>query len=280
MRLPRTRIAAALFCLLLALTLAGCVHADSSVTLNSDSTGVYTFTLGYSAQVMSLGGSGLVNSMDTFGAQVKQQGGSYTRYEDGGYTYWKYVRPFTSVSQLDSYLTQTPQTGTNSNSADTQNTVQVVDQPGFFGTTYHVTGHLSLVFNNADQNTRDLLQDARESFAVTMPGWVSAQRGGVLNGNTVTYTVHFGESATIDVTGGGLNVTHIALVAGGVLLALVLLVVGLALVRRDRRRLDAPPVASSASPYYMPTQPAQPGSNETTFPATPTYPDDHSSVVE
>jgi hypothetical protein len=104
-----------------------------------------------------------------------------------------------------------------------------------------------------------------------MPGWVSAQNGGDLNGNTVTYTVHFGESATIDVTGGGLNLPHIALIAGGVLLALALFIVGLILLRRGNR----PPVETAAyastSPYYMPTQP---GAEAPTFPATPAYPAD------
>jgi len=104
-----------------------------------------------------------------------------------------------------------------------------------------------------------------------MPGWVSQQTGGDLNGNTVTYTVHLGESTTIDVTGGGLNMPHVALVAGGLLLALALFFVGLVLVRRDTRRLDTPP-AAVASPYYMPTQPALPGSDEMTYPATPDYP--------
>jgi len=52
-----TRIAAILVCLLLALTLAGCVHANRTITFNSDGTGTYTYTIGFSAQMISLGGA-------------------------------------------------------------------------------------------------------------------------------------------------------------------------------------------------------------------------------
>lgn len=246
----RVRLAAILICLLLALSLAGCVHADRAIALNSDGSGTYTFTVGLSSQLVDLGGSSLTDSMNKYGNQVKQDGGSYSRYEDGGYSYWKYVRPFTSVSQLDDFLNETPQSqaGGNLNNADE---AHVTAQAGFFSTTYHATGHMSLQVPNADQTTRDILKDARESFAITMPNWVSEHHGGQQSGNTVTYTVHFDEAATIDVTGVGLNVPHIALVAGGVLLALALLIVGLLLLRRSQRK---PPSQSSAlAAYAAPT---------------------------
>ena len=271
-----TRIAAILLCLLLALTLAACVHADRTIAFNSDGTGTYTYTIGLSAQMISLGGSTLTQGMDKFGDQIKQDGGTYSRYDDSGYTYWKYVRPFTSVTQLDTFLGQSPQTnagsssgaGSNSNMADW---VNVTEQPGFFATTFHVTGQMSLVVPDANQSVNDLLKDARLSVTITMPGWVSAQSGGNLNGNTVTYTVHFGESATIDVTGGGLNLPHIALVAGGVLLALALFIIGLILLRRGNRHPVETAAYASTSPYYTPTQP---GAEAPTFPATPAYPAD------
>lgn len=275
-----TRIAAALICLVLALTLAGCVHADRVMTLNTDGTGTYTYSIGLSAQMMSLGGSALADSMNKFGEQIKQDGGTYSRYDDSGYTYWKYVRPFTSVKQLDGFLDESPQTsagsssgaGSNSNMADS---VSVTEQPGFFATTFHVTGQMSLVVPDANQSARDLLKDARLSFAVTMPGWVSEQHGGAQNGNTVTYTVHFDESTSIDVTGGGPNIPHIALVAGGVLLALALFIVGLILLRRGNRRPTETAAYASSSPYYMPTQR---GAEAPTFPATPAYPADQPSA--
>ena len=71
-----TRIAAILLCLLLALTLAGCVHADRTITFNSDGTGTYTYAIGLSAQMISLGGSTLTQGMDKFGEQIKQDGGT------------------------------------------------------------------------------------------------------------------------------------------------------------------------------------------------------------
>jgi hypothetical protein len=269
----RTRIAAVLLGLLLALALAGCVHADRTVTLNSDGSGAYTYAIGISDQLMSLGGSPLVNSMNTFGEQIKQDGGSYSRYEDNGFNYWKYVRPFQSVSQLNTFLAESPQTGSSGGAAtiDTRNTLKVAENAGFFSTTFHVTGRLDLSFPTADQSTRNLLKDARLSVAITLPNWVSEQHGGNLSGNTVTYAVNFGESANIDVTGGGFNLPHIALIAGGVLLALTLFVAGMILLRRGGSSSATPAAYVSTSPYYMPTQP----SGETTFPATPDYPADN-----
>jgi hypothetical protein len=271
----RTRIAAVLLCLLLALSLAACVQADRTVVLHSDGSGVYTFTVGISDQMVTLGGSALVTNMDDFGTRAQQSGGSYTRYDANGFRYWKYVRPFHSVGQLNTFLTESPQTGSSATSpgvspSDPRNILHVADDAGFFSTTFHVTGYLSLEIPNADQSTRDLLKNARLSVAVSMPNWVSAQRGGTLNGNTVSYAVSFGQSATIDVTGGGYNLPHIALVAGGVLLALALFIVGIGLLRRGEHFSAKPAEYASTSPYYMPTQPG----GETTFPATPTYPAD------
>lgn len=270
----RTRIAAVLVCLLLALSLAGCVHADRAVTLNNDGTGTYTFTVGLSSQLMSLGGSSLTDSMNKYGDEVKQDGGSYSRYSDGGYSYWKYVRPFTSVQQLDDFLGQAPQSQINTGTPSGDE-IQVTQRAGFFTTTFHVTGHMSLKLPNATQPTPDILKDARESFAITMPGWVNEHHGGQQSGNTVSYTVHFGEEATIDVTGGGLNAGHIALVAGGALLALVLVIAGLLLVLLRARRQPAKPAVAFVAPtasYYTPTQP---GSDAPTLPATPGYPVDY-----
>jgi|GEM_PF-1080264 hypothetical protein len=271
----RTRIAATLLCLLLAFSLAACVQADRTIVLNSDGSGVYTFTVGLSDQLVNLGGSSLSKSMDDFGTQAQQNGGSYRRYEANGFSYWKYVRPFHSVSQLNTMLPESPNSGSSSGapSASTVNandSLNVVDTAGFFSTTFHVTGSMSLVIPNADQSTRDLFKDARLSVAITMPNWVSEQHGGTLNGNTVTYAVAFGQSATIDVTGGGYNAPHIMLVAGGVLLALALFAIGMFLLWRGNRRSAKPAAYASTSPYYMPTQP----SGETTFPATPGYPTD------
>ncbi len=271
----RTRIAAILLCLVLAFSLAACVQADRTVALNSDGSGVYTFTVGISDQLVNLGGSSLSKSMDDFGTRAQQDGGSFSRYEANGFSYWKYVRPFHSVSQLDTFLTESPQTGSTTGSsgvstADSTNMLNVVDNAGFFSTTFHATGNLSLVIPNADQSTRDLFKDARLSVAITMPNWVSEQHGGTQNGNTVTYVVKFGQSATIDVTGGGYNAPHIVLVAGGILLALALFAVGMFLLWRGNRRPSKPTAYASTSPYYMPAQP----SGETTFPATPGYPTD------
>ena len=156
----RARLAAILLCLLLALPLAGCVHADRAIALNSDGSGTYTFTVGLSSQMVSLGGASLTESMNRFGDAVTQDGGSYSRYQDGDYSVWKYVRPFTSVRQLDDFLGQTPQSQTNGNTTNNDE-AHVTEQVGFFSTTYHATGQ-QLCVHDCGQPRRRYAQGDRE----------------------------------------------------------------------------------------------------------------------
>ena len=99
-----------------------------------------------------------------------------------------------------------------------------------------MTGTISLVdlFNNA-QNWRD----ATESLSITMAGGIVAHKGGVRQGATVTYTIHYNESATVDVSGRVAGATDLLfsdarLVLAGSLLTLSVLmfVIGLRLLRR------------------------------------------------
>lgn len=242
----------------LALSLSGCIHLDRNVALNSDGTGTYVLTLGINDQLLSLAGDQTATQMDALGAKVKQEGGSYREYDLAGYTYWAYTRPFSSISQLNSFLTQMPgSTGAptggaaNPSSADT---VTFTEQSGFLSKTFHVTGHLSL---QAPAGTTDgsgtggpdmsqYLKDLRDSFAVTMPGSISAHSGGVVNGNTITYTVHYGEQTDIDVTGGGLDMAVVTpIAAGGAgILVVIAAIVGY-LIWRSRAK-PAQPVAHAA----------------------------------
>src|SRR5262249_17351090 len=123
-------------------------------------------------------------------------------------------------------------------------TFTVTQQGNFLINTFHVTGSMSLVIPGSDnpdldQSTKELLKDVRESFAVTMPTWVTSHRGGIVNGNTVTYTVHLNEQATIDVVGGGIN-SVVYPIGGGILVLLLLVGALLIFVLLRRRKLDAP----------------------------------------
>lgn len=259
----RTRIVA-LFTLFItcAVLLSGCIHADSDLKLNGDGSGSYTLTLGLSEMVVGLGGDTFVKSMNDYGNKVKKQGGDYRHFDKDGYSVWVYTRPFKNVNELNTLLHDNPGDGT-SGASTPEGTLSVTQTSNFFVNTFHVTGHISLMAPDntpPDEGGIDIssyMKDARESVSITMPGWISNySAGGKVQGNTVTYTVHYNEEATIDVTGGGVNPTPIFII-GGAGLVIVLLVVGGIIFwrRRSRRALAAEPapelVAAGAGSFSL-----------------------------
>lgn len=265
MRAMRRNVALVGLILSMVLMLAGCMHMDRTVDLKSDGSGSYTLSMGFSEQLVSLASAQLSSSMDQFGARVKQKGGSYRHYDDTGYSYWAFTRPFTSVADLNKLLQEQPQSsGSDTTSAGlltSQNpdTLTFSEQSGMLSNTFHVTGHMSLVLPSASSgdssgvDMSSLLKDMRESFAVTMPGSITAHKGGVISGNTVTYTVHYGEQTDIDVTGGGLNTALLLPIGGGVLVMVALVGGGVVFWRMRRKRAEQPMPAFVGAAHDAPT---------------------------
>lgn len=251
-----SRIAPALALgLILALALSGCVHEDRRVSLNGDGSGTYTLALGLSDQLLALGSDEIGASMDQAGAQIRQDGGSYSKHDDGNYTVWTFSRPFTKIADLNAMLRQpltTGSVGTGSASASTD-TFTVSESPGFFANSFHVTGHMSMTSPNGqppDANNgtvAQMLKDMRESFAITMPGWISGHSGGTVSGNTISYTIHYGQQTSIDVSGGALTAAGIASIAGGILLLLIV-IAGVVLLLVLRRRSGGQAAAAISVP--------------------------------
>ncbi len=107
-RSTRRHPAALALLLGLAILLTGCMHVDRSITLNNDGSGSYTLTIGFSQQVMNAAHDQVTTSMNAFGEQVALQGGSVRRYDDAGYSYWAYTRPFKSIADLNTLVQQAP----------------------------------------------------------------------------------------------------------------------------------------------------------------------------
>ncbi len=243
---------------IMALSLTGCIHLDRNVSLNNDGSGTYVLTIGFNDQLLSLAGDQTTAMMNNFGDQVKKAGGSYRQYDDSGYTYWAYTRPFKSITDLNNFLGQAPQASSSSAgasgsgvSSSGSDTITFSEQSGFLSNTFHVTGHISLNIPSSSTDTggadvSQYLKDMRDSFAVTMPGSITSHKGGVVSGNTVTYTVHFGEETDIDVAGSALNTTTLIPIGTGG--ALLLLAVGGFIIWIWRRRSASPnqPVAQAA----------------------------------
>jgi hypothetical protein len=274
----------------MALSLSGCIHLDRSVTLNGDGSGSYMLTLGINDQLLSAGGDQTAQTMNDYGAKIKAKGGSYKEYDLEGYTYWAYTLPFKNVSQLNQLLTQLPTTDASNGATPTPtthtgDTFTVSEQSGFLSNTFHVTGHISLKAPQgssgssgpSDPQVQQLLKDMRDAFTLTMPGSITAHTGGSVNGNTITYAVHYGEETNIDVTGGGPDMSLIApIAAGGAGVLLVILALVAYLIWRSRAKQPAAPVAqvaygAPASYGAMAGQPVSP--IWASSPEAPTTPD-------
>jgi hypothetical protein len=273
--------------LVMALSLVGCVHVDRGVTLNSDGSGSYALTIGFIDALITSSTDSTSTMMNQFGAQVKQAGGSYREYEDNGYTYWAYTRPFSNITTLNTYLGQLPQSAGglsssvgSASASSTSDSITFTEQQGALSNTFHVKGHLSLAIpsggGTGGVDLTPYLKDMRDSFAVTMPGTVTAHTGGSINGNTVTYLIHGGDQTDIDVTGSALNTGGYAAIGGGA--ALVLILVGLGMFFWLRRRRTSAPQLAAQVAYGAPAAPSAPftptwpGGAPQSFTQAPSYP--------
>lgn len=257
----------------LAISLAGCVHIDRAVTINNDGSGSYTLTVGFSEQLISLAGDQFAASMGSFGQKVKNEGGSYRHYDDTGYSYWAYTRPFKTIADLNQFVQQAPQTGDTTGSSGAigatptlgqSDTLTFSEQSGFLSNSFHVTGHMSLVLPQSATDTGGIdvstyLNDMRESFSVTMPGSITSHKGGSVSGNTVSYTIHYGQQTDIDVVGGGFNTA--LLLPIGIAVVIILLLIG-GFIFWQRRRSATRATAPEAAPAFVgaaPDAPTTPG---------------------
>lgn len=269
LRLLRRQYVSIALLITLALSLAGCMHVDRSVTLNIDGSGTYTMTIGFSEQLVSLASDQISTSMNNFGDKVKSEGGAYRHYDDTGYSYWAYTRPFKSIADLNALVQETPQAGNDSSSSGAgslpasaqTDTLNFTEQSGFLSNTFHVTGHMSMVFPQSATESGGIditpyLKDMRESFAVTMPGSVTSHQGGVVHGNTVTYTVHYGEQTDIDVVGGGLNTAVLIPIGVGAGVVLLLIIAGV--VAWQMRRKPVAKDSAKPAPAFVVASPDAP----------------------
>lgn len=258
MRSPSRVVALFTLFITCAVLLSGCFHLDTDMKINSDGSGTFTQTIGLSEAFVGLAGDEFVKGMDDSGQKVKREGGDYRHFDQDGYSVWVFTRPFKSMSELNAFLHEN-QASSAANSGDGDSasspklqTLHVSETSGVFVNTFHVTGYISLKDLNATSSdgigidTSSYLKDARESISITMPGWINSyQKGGQVHGNTVTYTAHYNEEATIDVVGGGVSPTIIYLGVG--LGLFILLVIG-GIIFWRRRSLRAHALESATAP--------------------------------
>jgi hypothetical protein len=231
-----TRLLAVL-ALALCLSLAGCMSVERSLTLNGDGSGVYALTIGVRYPTPGDPASIPANNsaaLATFGADVQQQGGAYRTYDANGYRYWAYTRPFTSITAAEKVLQEDPRQDDATHFAVLyHDNLHVAMQHGFFGaSTYHVTGTISLV--DLTGSAAQYWRDATETLTITMANGLRGHQGGTQDGSSVTYTIGYNQSATVDVTGTG-DPPSPALSVLLALLALALAGIGIIILRGAAR---------------------------------------------
>jgi hypothetical protein len=108
-----------------------------------------------------------------------------------------------------------------------------------FTSRLHLTGKISLVDLTGKATN---WADATETLTITLPDGIAASRGGTRGGNSITYTIGYNQSATVEVQGSSslsngavpsLLVSILALVLAG--LAVVLLVLGIREMRTAKK---------------------------------------------
>src|SRR5690348_4380595 len=236
---PRPLLAAILACIL-ALSLTGCMRVQRTLQINRDGSGAYTLTIGFReptpGNAASLNNI-VTDAMEAFAVHVEAKGGASRRFDDQGYAYWTFTRTFSSTKEGDDALQDDPrQFDTNATPILFHDSLRLTSASGPFGvTTFHVTGTISLV--DILGNAQDW-RDATESLTITMPGGISDHHGGIHDGDSITYTIGYNQSATVDVTGGAPaagSATPRALAALLGVLALILAALGIRLLRSPAR---------------------------------------------
>lgn len=224
--------------------LGSCVSVDRSLVLYGNGSGIYTLTIGFPEPQKGNPSSispQIVTPMDAFGAHIQQEGGTYQQYIQQNSVYWTYTSAFTSASGGNQLVQEDPrQYDPNHTPVLFHDALSISKHITANTTSYQVTGVISL----ADpQGIATSWKDATERLAITMATGVEAHQGGMLTDNTVVYTIHYNQSASINVEGnvttppGPQVSTDFRFLVIGVLLALAVMLAGVGgWLLRDTRR--------------------------------------------
>jgi hypothetical protein len=221
------------------------MRVDRALLVNGDGSGYYTLTIGVREPQPNDPSSispPLTTALEAYGAQVRATGGSFAYGTSQDYATWIYTRHFASVADANTLLRENPQAAAAKQYPVLfHDTLRIAKETRLSSSAFHLTGAISL----ADpHHTARAWSDATESVSVTMAAGILAQQGGVRQGNTVTYSIHYNQSATIDVFGhvsgsSGFFFTAMPWLIVGVLLVLAgaLAVAGILMLRRPAVRV-------------------------------------------
>jgi hypothetical protein len=220
------------------------MRVNRTLTIYGDGTGTYMLTIGFREPTPNDPSSisqNIVATMEAFGARVQQTGGSSRRYDDQGYDYWSYTRPFTSVETANAFLQEDPRQDDQTHSPVLyHDSLHLTLENWLFTSRLHLTGKISLVDLTGKATN---WADATETLTITLPDGIASSQGGTRDGNSITYAIGYNQAATVEVQGNSslsngavpsLVLSILALVLA--MVAVALLVLGLRVLRSGKKQ--------------------------------------------
>jgi hypothetical protein len=215
----------------LAVLATGCMKVDLSVRLHSDDTVDGTMIYAVSRDLLTLTNSSPEDLLNQVTSRQPLLPG--VPYDETDYADDTFVGKTLTFSGVD--IGTFGRSGVGGESLSIQRV----------GDTFQVSGEVDLTSATTGKlqpGAAQLAKDMQLRLAVTFPGPVQQQTGGVVTGNTVTWTPVYGQKTEIQATGSALGdegfpVLWVVLAAGAVLLVAILIVV---LVRKRRRARSEP----------------------------------------
>jgi hypothetical protein len=217
----------------------GCMKVDLSLRLHSDDTVDGTMTYAVSRNLLTLTNSSPEDLLNQVASSGPLPPG--VPYDETDYADDTFVGKTLTFSGVD--IGTFGRSGIGGESLSIQRV----------GDSFQVSGEIDLTSTTTGQlqpGAAQLAKDMQLRLAVTFPGPVQQQTGGVETGNTVTWTPVYGQKTEIQATGSALGdqgfpVLWVALAVGALLLVVLLVVV---LVRRRRRARSEPDEPSVTAP--------------------------------
>jgi len=222
----------------LAVLATGCMKVDLALRLHSDDTVDGTMTYAVSRNLLTLTNSSPEDLLDQVASGGPLPPG--VPYDQTDYADDTFVGKTLTFSGVD--IGAFGQSGVRGESLSIQRV----------GDSFQVSGEIDLTSRTTGQlqpGAAQLAKDMQLRLAVTFPGPVQQQTGGVVTGNTVTWTPVYGQKTEIQATGSALGdrgfpVLWVVLAVGAVLLVVVLVTVLVRKRTRSRSEPEAPAVSA------------------------------------
>jgi hypothetical protein len=226
--------------ILLPLTLTGCIKAETSITVNSDGTGILTSSLGFPIELvgeMTLHGIDPVKDLKQFLFNDLRRGTEFSQDDDTDYEWLIITHEFTSVEDLSDLVQQ----------QDFVESFTLQRNRGFLQDRYVLDARLvpenytNPFETELGDDIGDVISQAKYPldflFSIKLPGDV-VETNGVhdATANTITWSADSNDPIELHAITDSWNTLSLAVTGGLALLGIALLITIILLVIRSRRK--------------------------------------------